>query len=149
MHVQAFSTIVCQTVVAVVLHHQTWQMCKLPEDTGDVEFLFDDATQLGVQHSQSVTFSILFQEFPETYKTPPNSETARNAKQNVIAESHAFAVVSAQAVKEQTPLLSLLSTSAAAAARASVVFSNLLNALSLTTFLAPSGVLKSADRSCV
>ena len=46
------------------------------------------------------------------------------------------------------PLLSLLSTNAAAAARASVVFSNLLKALSLTTFLAPSAVLKSEDRSC-
>ena len=44
---------------------------------------------------------------------------------------------------ETIPLLSLLSTRLAAAARASVVFSNLLNALSLTTLRASSGVAKS------
>lgn len=45
---------------------------KVPEDTGDVELLFDNAAKLGVQHSQSVAFSILFQEFLEACTIPHN-----------------------------------------------------------------------------
>jgi len=137
-----------RSALHVLVNQGCFCFCS-PVNARNIQLLLNDAAKLGIQHSKCITLSILLQELFETW-------IAQMASEPSFAQMLYGAVVCIQKPLFKlgnggvcsVPLLSLLSTRAAAAARASVVFSNLLKALSLTTLRASSGVLKSLYRSC-
>lgn len=116
----------------------------------DAQLLLDDVAQLGIQHRQSVALGVLLQELLQACGQAGRQAghpwapvhgcaagTCAIATEVVRATAQSLKAGAGRAARRRAgghpPLESLESTREAAACSASVVFSNLLNALSFTT----------------
>lgn len=108
----------------------------------DAQLLLDDVAQLGVQHRQRVALGVLLQELLQA--CGKEGGRGKSARCGLRQERRGLCACRCrlfrgrraggrQGAGRHPPLDSLESTSEAAACSASVVFSNLLNALSFTT----------------
>lgn len=121
---------------------------QLPVDAIDAEFLLDEISQFSIQDSEIVIFNVFLQKLLQSCSNPTPNPLERHAQLMAFQgqastkllyaciasrwEARIVAATRDSRMRSGLQLLNLLSTKAVAAASASVVFSNFLNASSLT-----------------